>query len=359
MPSETLWQIEAQTVAKHLVLKYYLEGWLPILGRWQGRLLYIDGFAGPGEYVGGEPGSPLVALDCVKRYKTADSQSGVEVVLLFIESKRDRAEHLRRRLKRERWPADTHCEVLQGTFDDNVSGLLNNIRQQNLALAPAFVMIDPFGVKGSRIDLIGEILQNQRSECMISFLYEPIRRFQERPEFEPHLNELFGTRDWRKCFDMAEEGERKLYLHCLFKRQLKKHGAKYVVFFELWNGKRHVYSIYFTTGHPKGCDLMKRAIWRAEPSGSYRLSGYAGSRRMLFDASTEPLAKQLRERFGGRSTPIEDIEAFVMSDETIFHKGHLRRKTLGTLEREGRISVNRPQGGQGFANDKGIKVRFH
>lgn len=281
MPSETLWEMQEQTVAKHLVLKYYLNGWLQILGSWHGRLVYIDGFAGPGEYVDGEPGSPLIALDCVRRHKASGKLSRVEVVLLLIESRADRPEHLRNRLEREQWPADARYEVLT------------------------------------------------------------------------------GTKDWQQCVDMAEESDRKLYLHNLFKKQLKVFGARYVVFFELWKGNRHEYTIYFATGHDKGCDLMKQAIWQAESSGSYRLSGFAGKQRTLFDASTEPLAEQLRERFGDKLTPIEDIDAFVMSDETIYHKSHLRQKTLQRLEKEGRISVNRPQGGRGFPQDKGIKVRFH
>lgn len=356
MPSETVWEMQEQTVAKHLVLKYYLDGWLPILGSWQGRLVYIDGFAGPGEYVDGDLGSPLIALDCVRRHKASGRLGGVEVVLLFIESKPDRAAHLRNRLERERRPDRTRCKVLPGTFDDNMSSLLDYIEKQNATLAPTFVMIDPFGVKGSRMDLIGRILKNARSECMISFMYEPIRRFHERPEFERPLNELFGTEEWQMCFDMAEESERKLYLHRLFKRQLKMFGAKYVVFFELWKGNRHEYTIYFATGHPKGCDLMKQAVWQADPSGSYRLSGYAGNQQMLFDASTEPLAEQLRDRFGAVPAPIEEIEKFVMSDETMFHLSQLRRDTLQRLEKEKRVS--RPQGGRGFTNGKGITVRF-
>lgn len=359
MSSETLWEMDDHTIGKHLVLKYYLDGWFPILGSWHGRLLFIDGFAGPGEYAKGEPGSPLIALECVQRQKGSGKLSGVEVVLLFIELKPDRAEHLENRLKREQRPADTRCEVMQGTFEDYMSSLLDYIEEQKSALAPAFVMIDPFGVKGSRMDLIDRILQNDQSECMISFMYEPIRRFHEQQEFRDHLNELFGTELWQKCFDMDMADEGKKYLHDLFKKQLKKHGAKHVVFFELWNGNRHIYTIYFTTGHLKGCNLMKQAIWKADPSGDYKLRGYAGNQRLLFDTSTEPLAAQLRDHFGDGPTPIEDIEAFVMSDETMFHTGQLRRGTLQRLEKEKRIAVTRPQGGRGFANGKGIKVRFH
>ena len=44
--SSTLWERDEQTGGKHLILKHYLDGWFPILGRWNGRLLFIDGFRG-------------------------------------------------------------------------------------------------------------------------------------------------------------------------------------------------------------------------------------------------------------------------------------------------------------------------
>ena len=59
--AQTLWPLEPQTLGKHLVLRNYLNGWFPILGRWNDRLLFVDGFAGPGEYDGGEKGSPCCA----------------------------------------------------------------------------------------------------------------------------------------------------------------------------------------------------------------------------------------------------------------------------------------------------------
>ncbi|MFN7938338.1 MAG: three-Cys-motif partner protein TcmP [Bryobacteraceae bacterium] len=62
VPKETIWQIEPHTSAKHQILRKYLDAWLPILGTYNLRVVYVDGFAGPGKYTGGEPGSPIVAL---------------------------------------------------------------------------------------------------------------------------------------------------------------------------------------------------------------------------------------------------------------------------------------------------------
>ena len=45
--SKTFWERDEQTEGKHLILSRYLDRWFPILGRWNGRLLFIDGFAGP------------------------------------------------------------------------------------------------------------------------------------------------------------------------------------------------------------------------------------------------------------------------------------------------------------------------
>lgn len=157
---QTLWHRDQQTAGKHLVLRNYLNGWFPILGRWNGRLVFVDGFAGPGEYIGGERGSPLVALDCVRQHKNEGRLKSVEVVFLFIESNVARADHLRNLLERESVVPDTKFEVLKGHFDDSMTELLDYIEEQNAALAPAFVMIDPFGPKGSPMNLIGRVLAN-------------------------------------------------------------------------------------------------------------------------------------------------------------------------------------------------------
>lgn len=358
MPSDTLWPRESQTESKHLVLRSYLDGWLPILGSWSGHLLFIDGFAGPGECIGGEPGSPIIALECIKEHRKAGRLQDVEVTCIFVEAEPQRARHLESLLGQWKM-SGVSWEVVQGEFDDHMSKILDQIDEHRENRAPTFVMIDPFGVKGSPMHLIERILRNDRSECMISFMYEPIRRFHEQREFETHLNGLFGTTDWQKCLEMEEAGDKKRFLHTLFREQLKTNGAKHVIYFELWKENRHVYTIYFTTGHEKGCNLMKQAVWKADPTGGYSLRGHTEQKGFSFGTDTEPLVEQLRRRFGQKMTPVEEIEAFVMSDETMFHTGQLRRDTLQPLERNGRITVHRPQGVRGFSSGKGIRVRFN
>lgn len=78
MPLPTIWSIEPHTEAKHRILEEYLKAWFPILSRFHKRILYIDGFAGPGVYEEGEIGSPIIALQCLLEHKHKLYQRSVE-----------------------------------------------------------------------------------------------------------------------------------------------------------------------------------------------------------------------------------------------------------------------------------------
>jgi three-Cys-motif partner protein len=84
---DTIWEIDRHTLAKHAILRRYLEAWLPIMTSWSGRVLYIDGFAGPGKYKGGEDGSPIIALKAARDHRTKIRS---EIVFIFVERDRER-----------------------------------------------------------------------------------------------------------------------------------------------------------------------------------------------------------------------------------------------------------------------------
>ena len=92
MSHHVLWELKRHTGAKHQILRAYLAAWFPILGSAHGRVIFVDGFAGPGEYMGGEPGSPLVALEAASVHR--DRLSRRELMFLFIEEDAERHEHL-------------------------------------------------------------------------------------------------------------------------------------------------------------------------------------------------------------------------------------------------------------------------
>ena len=342
-PETTTWDLDPHTLGKHKVLERYMQAWLPIMTSWNGRVLFIDAFAGPGEYSGGEPGSPVIALRALIDHRARD-QIRSEVNYLFIENDRNRSEHLEDVLGELKHELPPRCKyrIIPSKFDETLTEVLNDIEEQRARLAPAFVMIDPFGVSETPMRTVARILDNPKSEVYISFMYEWINRFKGHPHFESPLDDLFGCRDWRNGLDIADSDRTKDFFCNLYKSQLKKNGAKYVVHIDMYEGNRHVYTIFFGTNHLDGCDKMKQAIWKVDPFGGFRFRGRQVGQLTLGEDVVDfsPLEKDLQNRFRSQGwQSIENVTDFVKSDATAFHSGHLKTKTLKPMEADGKIEV--------------------
>ncbi len=358
---KTLWPLEPHTRGKHLVLKSYLDAWLPIMGTWNGRIVFIDGFAGPGEYEGGEPGSPLIALNALKNH-VAQVHIAAEVVFYFIEKDAKRAEHLQSLISAQTGlPSKCKIHVVNAAFDATLANVLDEIEEQKKQLAPALVMIDPFGVSDTPMEVIQRILKNPRCEVYVSFMYESINRFKATDEFAPYLDALFGTDEWRDGIDIEDAGPRKEFYFELYKNQLRAAGAEHIVHFELYEGNRLVYAIFFGTQHWKGADRMKQAIWKVAPFGDFAFRGIHSSQLILGLATPDfdPLKSALRKKFKATGwIGIEEIEEFVGSDQTDYHTAQLRKGALIPLEKSNKIEVKEGTRKRKSSYPPGTKLRF-
>ena len=345
-----------------MVLEHYMGAWLPIMTRWNGRVLFIDAFAGPGEYLGGEPGSPVIALRSLIDHR-AKNQIRSEINYLFIERDGDRSDHLAQVLNGlgAQLPPNCNYEVIKSTFDETLTEVLDSIEEQRTNLAPAFVMIDPFGVSGTPMSVIGRILENPKSEVYISFMYREINRFKDHPNFEKHLDDLIGCSEWRQGIDMPDGKERKDFFFDLYRNQLRSNGAQYVIRFELYEGDQLVYAIFFGTKSLDGCDKMKQAIWKVAPFGDFKFRGGQLGQFVLGEGLVDLtlLEKALQDRFASRGWQrIKDVEDFVKSDATDFHSGHLKVKTLKPMENSGKIEVERLPGKRRGSFTPGTRILF-
>ncbi len=342
-PQTTLWPLDPHTKGKHLVLRHYMDAWLPIMSTSNGRVLFIDAFAGPGQYSGGEDGSPVIALRALTEHD-ALSRMKNEIIYLFIEKNTNRFKHLEGVLEQIKPNIPSNCSyhIHNASFDEALTEVLNDIDEQNRSLAPSFVMIDPFGVSETPMKTINRILSNPKSEVYISFMERDINRFRLHPHFASNLDDLFGCTEWRDGSVIKDKKTRREFDFDLYKSQLKRAGAKYVLHFELYEGQELIYAIYFGTQNLEGCDKMKRAVWKVAPSGDYR---FRGGQDLQFTLGEElldlaPLRMQLKNKYAFRDwVRIEDIVDFAKSDETGFHSGHLKLKTLNPMEKDGEIEV--------------------
>ncbi len=191
-PDETVWEIEPHTLAKHAILRGYLQAWLPIMSKYNRRLVYVDGFAGPGVYKGGEPGSPTIALNAFLEHKQRDLIDA-ELVYIFIEEDAARVSCLKEELEKLELPSQVTTHVEHGTFEDSFSSVLDAVEEKNANLAPTFAFIDPFGYAQAPMSVSERFLQFERCEVLIYVPLRFINRFLGMTEQEPALNALFGT----------------------------------------------------------------------------------------------------------------------------------------------------------------------
>lgn len=352
--NEPVWPLDSHSVGKHDLLREYLPLWFQILGTWYGDLVLYDGFAGPGEYKDGEKGSPIIMLNAAADY--VSRRPGARVHCVFVDNERERVDHLERLVDRVARPAGVEVNVLYGEFAGKVTSTLRSIaRHQNDGGAvPSFFLIDPFGIKGVPFSALRGLLALDKSECLFTLMWDAILRFSEDNP-EEYMLELFEDSGWRGLSgDNLKE-----YVYSRFEQQLRDAGAKYVLVFHLWKAGRHIYSLFFATKGIKGCDVMKQAIWKVDPTGSYTFRGAKpGQSRLALTFDHTGLRDDLRAEFGFDWVSVEQAEEFVQGDRTRFHSGHLRKETLHPLERYGIIDVARPKGGNGFPTGKEIHFRF-
>lgn len=344
-PKETLWEIEPHTIAKHIILRSYLGAWFPIMGRYNKRILYLDGYAGPGEYSNGEPGSPIIALQEAEAYFEFCEKSGLEqpeIVFFFIEEDKRRADHLKGSLQGVNFPKKFKIHVINSTFQSEASKIIAHLEEKKLMLAPAFLFIDPFGYK-IPFTIVQKLMSNEKCEVFINFMYEFMNRFIEREGQEAALTELFGTDKWREIpVELMEPSERKQAIHSLYQAQLQGNAAKYVRSFEM-RGKRNAtkYFMFYGTNHELGLEKMKDAMWKVDTGGNYTFSDATDNNQgVLFgdEPDYDYLRHLLKQNFSKRKANIEEIEKFVLC-ETPFRKAHLKRKTLVPMEKGSELRV--------------------
>jgi len=220
------------------------------------------------------------------------------------------------------------------------------------------------------MSVVKRIMANPRCECLITFMYEFINRFVGHPEaaIQAHFDELFGTTRWRPLIVEADPERRRSGLVGLYQEQLGgEAGAKFVRTFEMINtGNRTEYFLYFATNSPQGLSKMKQAMWKADPLGGQAFSDLTDPRQMvLLDQATDssPLRKLLRDRFHQHGwVDISAIERFVLEGTPYSEAIHLRRRTLGEMERAGSpaVEVRRPAGKRDRAGEypAGTQLRF-
>lgn len=329
----TTWKIDPHTRAKHAILRRYLDAWLPIMTRWNGRVIFIDGFAGPGRYAGGEDGSPIIALKAASEQRHA---TPANLDFVFIENDHLRKQHLEQEIAALALPANITVHVEQGTWDATMTQMLDELRKSGGQIAPTFAFVDPFGWSHTPFATIKRLMANERCEVLINLMYEEINRFLSHPAHSTTWDKLFGTPGWRKALALKDPAQRRQLIYGLYERQLRQDAnVRFVRSFEMRNDRDITdYFLFFATNSPKGLCKMKESMWRVSKSGGFMFSdATVPSQPVLFEL--EPayhiLRDQITSKYSGQTVTVEEVERFII-EESAFLPTHYKRQVLAKLE---------------------------
>src|SRR5579864_8447129 len=225
--TETVWKLEPHTAKKHEILRRYFRAWLPILAQSNNRFLYIDAFAGHGEYSNGEDGPPLVILKAARDHSALKSAS--ELRCLFVEREADRYARLVGVLERVKptLPSNIKFEPLKGSFNDHLTYIFTRVAEQKNRNAPTLAFLDPFGFSHTPFATIADLMSYPKCEVLVNFMYANMNRFLSVPDLAAEFDSQFGSPEWRKALTISDPVERLLFIHDLYLRKLKT-VAKYV-----------------------------------------------------------------------------------------------------------------------------------
>jgi hypothetical protein len=159
------------------------------------------------------------------------------------------------------------------------------------------------------MSLISRLAQQPKSEVLITFNYQSLNEwFLQDPRKHKHLDELYGSDVWRRALQISSTDQKERYLMETYKAALKRLGWKGHPFRMVNKQNQTQYYLFFATAHWEGMSTMKRAMWKAAPTGDFQYFDFTDPQQPhLFDKElydeeySKELASQLYQSRCGQS----------------------------------------------------------
>lgn len=347
----TIWQGSAHTFAKHQILETYLEAWMPIMSRQSHRigiseteLLFVDGFAGPGRYAGGEDGSPILAIESVLGHS---HDFYIPISFLFIEQDNKRRailqDVIRHHKKRtDESPRIKSIRVEKGDCETVLNNVLDDFKRTNRNVGPAFFFLDQFGFSNVPMQLIQRIMSQPLCEVFLYLNWDHMNRFLADETKWSSLDKTFGGQEWRKALTI-ESHKRPVFILNTYKAALKERGSsKYVWHFAMCDtNDKLLYWLFFSTNNLRGLEEMKKAMWKVDPVGGFRFSDKDNpSQISLFcDYQDDILAQDLTSNLQGKTLTVFQVKEFVLTETPAYL---YKKNALKHLEEQGKLKAIDP-----------------
>ncbi|MGK5554684.1 three-Cys-motif partner protein TcmP [Actinomadura kijaniata] len=357
-PTGVTWSCDPHTLAKHELLRRYLEAWYPIQMQRPEvpGVTYIEGFAGPGIYNHGEPGSPVIAAKVfLRRRKFLDQ--GKKLTMAFIEEKAGRLERLKQEMAKavadfEPLPATFRTHYQRGECGSIVTSVLQRPRRDR---GPVLAFLDSFGGPDVPFQLPRTIAQIPSSEVLITFGTNFLTRFGDTDAHQASGDEAFGSTEWRQVHALASR-DKKPFLVTTYRNALQKAGFRYVVSFEMFDETGADLHLVFGTSSRTGLEKMKDAMWKIDPVRGVHFRDPRDPGQMTLDFVPDPELGPLRHflhtALGRGSRTVSQLKELALL-ETVYRPPHVTKALRHMLDHQ--LIAKHPTHGQ-LANTTRVEL---
>ncbi len=339
-----------QSRVKAAIVSDYFWAWakvvLPTVKARQGKLAYIDLFAGPGRYKDSTASTPLLVLQ--KTIDDPDMRQHLEI--LFNDANSDHAAVLRAEV--DSFPGVELLKYRPQVTPEEVGERIVAMFERWRGI-PTLFFVDPWGYKGLSLGLINSVLRNWGCDCIFFFNYNRINAGLSNPAVKQHMDVLFGTARaamLRKKLELLQPGDREATIVEELSQALKELGADYVLPFCFKNelGNRTSHHLIFATKHPKGYEMMKeimasRSSERHQGVPSFGYCPASAIHPMLFELNRplDDLEEMLLDSFQRKTMSVDQIYQLHNVGRPYLRKNY--KEVLRAMEAKGLIQANPSQ----------------
>ncbi|MFF5054015.1 three-Cys-motif partner protein TcmP [Micromonospora sp. NPDC000663] len=339
-PQDTLWRSQPRVLIKHQVYRHYLQCWMGKICRSFDQSSIVDAFSGPGQYLDGPDGSPLVISKTFLEH-SAFSQFNT---LRFIcnEKRADRREHLTRKMK-ELPPSPKlkfHSAEPAGTADtfEVLDALAHGGSRKDI---PTLWILDPFNLAGVPFELIQKCLRRSRDEVLITWFSDEIYRFCEDSSKANAMSSHFGGDHWKSALEHKGETARKEALLTAYQDGLRSLGVLTNAVSISSRNETARYSLVFATHDDRGLECFNPVKWRLDPVKGSTINENRGMQQGdLF--SELPVVEELRAYLESLAGEAASFLSLVREAQRMGYLEKHLRTTLDELAVDGRAVRETP-----------------
>jgi len=286
---------------------------------------------------------------------------------------KERVDHLERLVSSQNFPKEIRIDFKCMKANDHVDYVLKKIKRLNKK--KSFFFIDPYKVADNVIKLekiISILDEDNYSELifnhMVNDTVRNIRTYSHK--YLPFYKGL--TKE--SISEFKSEDYNKLIIEYVL-RKSKSHGRVYAASYPFYNSKnRELYYLLIFTRNQVGFNKIKESLWKVsdgllvhknKAQSDIQISLFETCDNTVEQCITEytistkvdELKDVLISEFSNKTVRVEEIIDFV-EKETIFHKGHIKMRTLKPLEVDGVIEVIKSPRKRNFMYPNGTIIKF-